>query len=130
MPDLVGIGTDVVDVARIERLVSRGGRRFLDRWFRPAEIDYILSGAQAVRVAALLAAKEAAVKSVRAPGGELAPWKQIEITHDPTSGVRLHGSMRIWAATAGVLTFHVTTAHTPDIAMATVIALRSGQTPA
>ncbi|WP_277453048.1 holo-ACP synthase [Janibacter sp. DB-40] len=130
MADLVGVGTDVVDVARIERLVSRGGRRFLERWFRTAEIDYCLSGARAVRVAALLAAKEAAVKSLGAPGEGPVPWKQIEVTHDPATGLRLHGSMYVWAVSAGGLTFHVTTAHTPDLAMATVIALRSGQTPA
>ena len=37
--DIVGIGVDLVDVARVERLLSRR-RTFVERVFSPEEIAY------------------------------------------------------------------------------------------
>jgi holo-[acyl-carrier protein] synthase len=34
---IIGLGSDIVDVRRIERAIDRHGKRFLDRIFTPAE---------------------------------------------------------------------------------------------
>lgn len=62
---ITGIGTDVVDVARIEGVYSRWGPRFLERVFDPQEREYCLSKENpAPHLAARFAAKEAFYKAV------------------------------------------------------------------
>ncbi|MPV48518.1 holo-[acyl-carrier-protein] synthase [Pseudactinotalea sp. HY160] len=128
--DIVGVGTDLVEVARFERLLRRGGRRFLDRWFRAAEIEYCIARGDPHRhVAARFAAKEAVLKSLRLPRPGPARWREIEVTRDVDGlpGVALHGSMWEAAAAAGVVTVHVSLSHGGTYASATATAVgRSG----
>ena len=37
---IIGIGTDIVEVERIERMIERHGDLFLKRVYTPAEIEY------------------------------------------------------------------------------------------
>lgn len=124
---IVGVGTDVVDVHRISRLIGRGGDRFLSRWFRPTEVGPAPPGGIPARhIAALLAAKEAAFKSLPAPSCGPVPWRDIEIVHHPRHArttVRLHASMLEFAAAAGISGFHVSVSHTSDYATASVLAV-------
>lgn len=126
---IVGLGTDIVDVARLTRLIDRGGRRFLERWFRKPELEACFGDRpDALHIAAVLATKEAAAKSLRVPPDIPVPWHDIEVTPEP--GLRLHGRMATLAVDRGACTFHVSMAHTPDHAVATVVALSSsGQDP-
>ena len=122
---IVGIGTDVVGVERLNGLIDRRGRRFLERWFRPAEVDFCLVAARGSRhAAALLAAKEATFKSLHVSGAGPIPWRDIEITHrGQVPGVCLHGVMRDLAASGGVSAFHVSMSDNPYYAVATVVAV-------
>lgn len=123
---IIGVGTDVVDVTRISRLIDRGGRRFLERWCRPTEVEFCLAEVQgAQHAAALFATKEAAFKSLRTPGTGPLPWHDIEITSNPGQSprVHLHGALRELATCAGVSTFHVSMSHNTHYAMASVVAV-------
>ncbi len=61
---VVGLGVDLVEVARIRRLLHRYGERFLLRVFFPEERAYALAQADpAPSLAARFAAKEAFVKA-------------------------------------------------------------------
>ena len=125
---IVGVGTDVVAVRRFTRLVERGGRRFLDRWFRPAEVEALLAHSEPARhTAARFAAKEAVLKALRVPDIGPVRWQEIEITHGPDGrvGVLLHGSLRGIADTAGASNFQVSMTHAGACAMATVVAQSS-----
>lgn len=123
---IVGLGTDIVDVARLSRLIDRGGRRFLERWFRASELQASYGGEpSAPQVAAVLATKEAAAKALRVPSDVPVPWLDIEVTSEP--GLRLHGRMRELAADRGAHIFRVSMSHTTDHAMATVVALSSAR---
>ncbi|QNF93480.1 holo-ACP synthase [Janibacter sp. YB324] len=124
---IVGLGTDVVDIARLTRLIDRGGTRFLDRWFRPTELRSFAAEADGRQVAALLAAKEAVAKALRVPGDGPLLWRDIEIVPGPA--VLLHGRMRDLALTRGVGSFRLSMASAPDHAMATALAIAGeGQT--
>lgn len=118
---IVGLGTDVVDVDRLTRLIHRGGQRFLERWFHPSELEIRSGVPVALHVATLLATKEAAAKALRVPSEGPVPWREIEVTPEP--GLRLHGRLRALAMERGASAFLISMTHTPDHAMATVLAL-------
>lgn len=123
---IVGVGTDLVAVTRFGRLIEHGGRRFLDRWFRPEEVDFCLARSEPARhAAARFAAKEAALKSLRTPGVGPLRWRDIEVSRDLDGlpGLCLHGSMRGLAHSTGVTVFHLSISHDANYATATVVAV-------
>ena len=123
---VIGVGTDLVDVARFELLIERAGRRFLDRWFRAPEVAYCLAQNEPARhAAARFAAKEAVLKSLRRPHRGPPPWREIEIvrSNDGLPSVRLHGTVRSIAGAAGIAALHVSMSHDTRYATATVVAV-------
>jgi holo-[acyl-carrier protein] synthase len=63
---IFGIGTDLVQIARIEQILARHGQRFSDHLLMPAELEeFAQSGKRAGRFLAMrFAAKEAIVKAM------------------------------------------------------------------
>lgn len=81
----LGVGIDVVDVARVGRLLERKGRRALERLLTDAERAYCLAQPEPARhVAARLAAKEAAFKAFHSGGARrMIGWQEIEVKREP-----------------------------------------------
>src|SRR5947209_3800389 len=81
---IVGIGIDVVEVVRIERIVtfpSKRSEKFLARCFTKSERAYCDARRdRASRYAARFAAKEAVMKALRAPRG--LRWTDIEVSRE------------------------------------------------
>jgi holo-[acyl-carrier protein] synthase len=62
---VVGLGTDLMEIDRIEETIDRFGDRFLARVFTPAEIAFCRKKKNAAEsFAARFAAKEAATKAL------------------------------------------------------------------
>jgi holo-[acyl-carrier protein] synthase len=62
---IFGIGTDILEIARIERIYERYGDHFVDRLLMPEERESFDAGRRAVRfLATRFAAKEAIVKAM------------------------------------------------------------------
>jgi len=81
----LGMGIDVVDVARVERMLARNGQRTLARVLTDDERAYCETQAGPARhVAARIAAKEAAFKAFQAAGarGPL-NWREVEVRREP-----------------------------------------------
>jgi holo-[acyl-carrier protein] synthase len=81
----VGVGIDVVDVARVARMLARYGERTQERVLTAGEQAYCATQAVPARhVAARLAAKEAAFKAFQAAGarGPLG-WQEVEVQRQP-----------------------------------------------
>ena len=75
-----GIGVDVVDISRIERLIQKYDRYFLKKVYTQAEIEYCEKMARrAVHYAGRWAAKEAFYKALPLSCQENSTWKSIEI---------------------------------------------------
>lgn len=122
---VLGIGTDLVATGRFDRLIRRGGRRFLDRWFTEAEVQYVLGREWPARhAAARFAAKEAAIKALGLADDGPPAWREIEIVRDRSGrpGILLHGGMAIAAARAGAQSVEVSLSHDAEYATATAIA--------
>lgn len=118
-------GTDIVRVARIAALVDRRGSAFLERWFTPDEIAYCNAKPRpSLHFAARLAAKEAVVKTLRAPWDGPILWRCIEITHDLHGApqVRLSGRILHAARRDGVRSIEISLSHCEEYATATAIA--------
>ena len=78
---IYGIGTDIVEVKRIEQAVKRWGDSFLSHIFTPAEIAYAKQNKNpSQHLAARFAAKEAVFKAI----GDKPDirWKEIEVFND------------------------------------------------
>ena len=117
---IVGVGIDVVDVARFGATLERTPA-LLERLFTPAERAMALNS-QAAR----FAAKEALAKALGAPAGML--WQDAEV-HRGTDGrphFEVRGTVRAAVVALGVTTIHVSLSHDAGIASAVVIAEGAG----
>ncbi|MFC5380109.1 holo-ACP synthase [Aquipuribacter nitratireducens] len=113
---IVGVGTDVVDVARFLAQLERSpGLR--ERLFTDAERH--LSPAS---LAARFAAKEAIAKALGAPGG--LRWHDCTVTREPGAAPRVHarGTVAARMAELGVTRLHLSLSHDAGIAAATCVA--------
>jgi len=94
----VGVGIDLVDIDRIERLIRQFGDRALKRLLFDREKAYCLSKAAPARhVAARVAAKEAAYKALSLAGADLVLWwHDMEVVLDDRGipGLVFHGRGR------------------------------------
>jgi holo-[acyl-carrier protein] synthase len=126
--DVVGLGTEIVECARVRALIEEHGERFLARVYTPAEVARCQARPNATeQFAVLWAAKEAVFKSLRVAGRGPGIWVQVEI--EPRADaprVIVRGAVRERMAEAGVGSILLTTAFTRHYATATAIALRAG----
>jgi holo-[acyl-carrier protein] synthase len=126
---IVGLGVDLVDIARVRRLIESRGDRAMARLFTDGERAYAHDRVDPVRhFAARIAAKEAAFKALA--GNDLARgigWRELEVytRADGRPDLRLHGRAERRAAELGVTRVLVTISHTDTTAVA-VVALEGG----
>jgi holo-[acyl-carrier protein] synthase len=77
---ILGVGIDIIEVARIQASHERFGERFLNRILHPNEIKYCLSHkAPAPFLAARFAAKEAISKAFGTGIGAQLGWRDMEV---------------------------------------------------
>ncbi len=92
-----GLGVDVVEIARVSRIVDRWGDHFLKKIFTDREIAYARSRKNSLHhFAARFAVKEAVAKAVATGWRSGFRWKDVEVENDgrgkPT--VVLGGAMK------------------------------------
>lgn len=113
---IVGVGIDVVDIARFGQTLERTPR-LRDRLFTAAEQRRRLPS-----LAARFAAKEALAKSLGAPVGLV--WTDATVVRDEAGKPRLEvtGTVAARAEELGVRRFHVSLSHDGGVASAVVVA--------
>lgn len=121
---IVGLGMDVVEIARIARVLGgppARAERFLARCFTPAERAYCDARVdRAARYAARFAAKEAAVKALGAPPG--VRWIDLEVSRaEGAPSLALAGAAADAGRGLGVERVLLTITHDGGIAAATVV---------
>ena len=121
-----GQGIDLVDFPRIEQMVNRHSRRFLDRLFTPAEQAYADSNKNGMeKLAGRFAAKEAVLKLMGTGWRGKIAWTDIEIVNSPTGQpqVTLTGEVEKIAKKLGIEQISVSITHTANFAIASAVAL-------
>lgn len=91
---ILGVGIDIIEVARIAASLEKFGHRFGERILLPDEITYCLAHqSPAAFVAARFAAKEAISKAFGTGIGAQLGWQDMEIAHRKSGEpfVILHG---------------------------------------
>lgn len=91
---ILGVGIDIIEVARIRSSYERFGERFLNRILHPNEIAYCLSHkVPAPFLAARFAAKEAISKAFGTGIGAQLGWQDMEVGRKESGEpfVILHG---------------------------------------
>jgi holo-[acyl-carrier protein] synthase len=126
--DVVGLGTEIVECARVRAMIEEHAERFLTRVYTAEEVRWCQSRANATEhFAAVWAAKEAVFKALRLstrPGGL---WTQVEVESKPDGPrVKVRGLVRERMTEASVGSVLLTTAFTRHYATATAVALRAG----
>ncbi|MEL6497839.1 MAG: holo-ACP synthase [Planctomycetota bacterium] len=124
----VGLGTDLVEVARIASSIREHGERFLTRCFTDGErVDAIRSGhgRSVERFAARFAVKEAVMKALGTGWAGGVGWTDIEVSLDGSGApsIALSGRAAEIAKDIGIRSWLCSMTHTQAHASATVIAL-------
>jgi holo-[acyl-carrier protein] synthase len=113
---IVGVGIDVVEIARLEQALDRT-QDLAGRLFTEAE-----RGMPMRSLAARFAAKEALAKALGAPSG--LSWTDAEVVAgtDGRPELKVSGTVADAAARRGVRRWHVSLSHDGGLATAVVIA--------
>jgi len=117
---IVGIGIDVVDIARFRATLERTPR-LRERLFAEAERDLPLAS-----LAARFAAKEAMAKALGAPTG--LHWHDCQVVTDDDGRphLALSGTVALAAQGLGATSYHLSLSHDAGIASAVVVAETDG----
>jgi holo-[acyl-carrier protein] synthase len=119
---IVGLGVDLADIDRVERLLSLYPR-FAERCFTEHEREYAFRFRNpARRLAARFAGKEAVMKSM-GTGWRRIRWTDIEITGGGPPKVKLGGTAAQRAGQLGVAEILVTITHTDRSALVMAVAV-------
>jgi holo-[acyl-carrier protein] synthase len=82
---IIGVGTDLIDIRRIERTLERFGERFLERVFTPAErVRAERRVDRAAAYAKRYAAKEACAKALGTGFRQGVYWRDIGVLSRPS----------------------------------------------
>jgi holo-[acyl-carrier protein] synthase len=123
---IIGVGLDATEIARISEAIDRYGDRFLRRVFTEGEIAYCQRKRDfASSYAARFAAKEAAMKALGTGHSRGVYWTGIEVVrrHGPPRLV-FHGGAGDRFNAMGATSSLLTLTHSRDLAIAHVMLLR------
>ncbi|MEM8681693.1 MAG: holo-ACP synthase [Planctomycetota bacterium] len=128
--EIIGFGTEIVEVLRVARLIEKHGELFLRKVFTPREIKYCSSRSRANQhYAARWAAKRAVMKAlgVAARGG--VRWLDVEVRPRANEGanVALAGPLRDLCAKQSVGAIKVALGHCRSYATASAIVMESDE---
>lgn len=120
---ILGIGTDIVDVGRIERAVERFGERFIKRIFTDNEASYCKEKKEkAAHLAARFAAKEAVLKAFGTGVDKGIGLLDVEVMRSHgRPEIILHGNGKETAVSLGVKRIHLSISHDAGMALAFVV---------
>lgn len=121
---ILGLGTDLIEISRVEESIRRHGARFLERIFTTEEVAYCSrKKSSAESFAARFAAKEAGAKALGTGISRGVSWQEIEVRRQPGDRPTLHWSGRALARAAemGFRSVSLSLTHSRGLAMAVVV---------
>ncbi len=124
--EIVAHGIDLVDRPRIEQMIKRHGRRFIDRVFTAAEQAYAEANKDRVeKLAGRFAAKEAVLKLIGTGWRGKIAWTDVQVVNNAAGQpeVTLAGEVKKLAAELGIKHISISITHTANFAIASAVAL-------
>jgi holo-[acyl-carrier protein] synthase len=123
---IIGLGTDIVEIVRIGRMVERHGELFLQRVYTEGEIRYCQRRKECYpHFAGRWAAKEAVMKTLGTGWTRGVGWQDIEVQSAKSGqpSIAIHGGARDHANQLGIDEILITISHCRAYATATAIAV-------
>lgn len=123
---IVAHGIDLVDCPRIEQMIARHDKRFINRVFTEAEQAYAEANRNKVeKLAGRFAAKEAVLKLMGTGWRGKIAWTDIEVKNNEMGQpeVTLAGQVKEIAEKLGIEHISISITHTANFAIASAVAL-------
>ncbi len=123
---IIGVGLDATEIARVADMIERYGDRFLHRVFTEGEIAYCNARRDfASSFAARFAAKEAVMKALGTGHSRGVFWKGIEVVrHHGPPQIRFHEGAAARFQSMGGTGSLLTLTHSRELAIAHVMLLK------
>jgi holo-[acyl-carrier protein] synthase len=121
---ITGIGTDIVHIERVKKVLDRYGVRFVNRILTPEErTRFERTRAKASHLAKRFAAKEAFSKAIGTGIRSPFRWHSVTVGRDPKGKPILKPDARMAAhlEQLGITGLHISLTDDADIAMAFVV---------
>src|SRR5919109_4190207 len=121
--DIIGLGIDATEIARVAATIDRYGDRFLAKVFTEGEIAYCRQRRDAASsFAARFAAKEAAMKALGTGHSLGVFWRGIEVfRRGGPPQLRFHGGAAARFSSLGATGSVLTLTHSRELAIAHVL---------
>jgi holo-[acyl-carrier protein] synthase len=117
----IGLGIDLVEVDRVEKIIRRWGGAFLAKIMDPAEVAALPPGWPPVTVADAVAVKEAVSKAIGTGWSGGVRWRDVVVAHGSRPAARLDGAALAVAHRLGSSgATEVRIEHPPGLVIATV----------
>jgi holo-[acyl-carrier protein] synthase len=127
--NIIGIGTDIVEVLRIAQMIERHGELFLTRVFTPHEVEYCTARKAATQhYAGRWAAKEAVLKALGTGWARGISWQDIEVYNEPGGKplIRIGGVAREHCERLRIANMLISISHCRSHAVAYAMAVGNG----
>lgn len=121
---IYGVGIDIVENGRIEKIIQKWGDKFLFRVFSDREISYCGRHAQAfIHYGARFAVKESFLKAIAMGLGRGVKLLEIEVINKKSGKpeISLSGGAREFFVKAGIKKIHLSITHTKNYSSAMVL---------
>ena len=121
---IIGIGTDIIEIARMAESLAQKGDSYARRLLTESEFeDFQQRGNKAAFLAKRFAAKEATVKALGTGFADSITWKQVNIANNEKGMpvLTLTGKARERADALGVSRLHISISDEKHYAVAFVI---------
>lgn len=128
---IYGIGIDLVNIKRMEKVITRWDDRFINRIFTSGEIDTCKKRAFPPSAFSLrFAAKEAFAKALGLGMNNGVSWRDIEVYHFPGGkpGLRVHGRSSEICRENSITGFHISLSDDGDYGTAMVVLEKNDET--
>ncbi len=120
-----GVGTDIVDIRRIEQLLTKYSEHFLKKVFTHSEIRYCRRMANpAMHLAGRWAVKEAFYKALPQAYQKHSSWKSIEVVTVEAGKPSIcicSDTLKEFLEKDGIIKFHVSISHERSYCVAMVV---------
>ena len=118
---IICTGIDIIEIDRIQNVLSQYGNRFLNKIFTTDVIQYCRG--RSPNLAGRFAAKEATMKALKT-GARGVSWKDIEVIRasNGAPSIKLYNRALARAESLGVSSLSISFSHSRDYAVASVIA--------
>ncbi|MDR2754809.1 MAG: holo-ACP synthase [Planctomycetaceae bacterium] len=123
---IIGIGTDIIECERVERMVRRHGSHFVDRVFTKREVQYCTDRKSSDQhFAGRWAAKESVLKALGTGWISGIAWTDVEVLNESggTPRVHLHGGAAQIAQEKQISEIQISISHCKSHAVAFAVAL-------